>query len=77
MTNVLVPKLESLTPQGAAYLNEENFQQPNFQHVFYGDNYDRLMSIKAKYDPADLFYTLTGVGSERWAEQSDGRLCRK
>lgn len=70
--------LEALTPNGGAYVNEADFQQPDFQKVFYGDNYSRLRAIKAKYDPSDMFYALTAVGSEDWyADQSQGgRLCR-
>ncbi|KAL9027762.1 MAG: hypothetical protein Q9196_003766, partial [Gyalolechia fulgens] len=64
MTNQLLPILEDLTPNGGAYLNEADFQQPDFQQVFYGDNYPRLRAIKAKYDPLDTFYALTAVGSE-------------
>lgn len=71
--------LEALTPGGGAYINEADFQQPDFQTVLYGkDNYARLTAIKKKYDPDDLFYAVTGVGSERWYEDQDkgGRLCR-
>ncbi|CAJ2507919.1 Uu.00g091050.m01.CDS01 [Anthostomella pinea] len=76
MTNDLVPALEAITPGGGAYVNEGDFRQPDFQQVFYGDNYNTLLAIKDKYDPKDLLYGLTAVGSERWASQSDGRLCR-
>ncbi|KAI1395670.1 FAD binding domain protein [Hypoxylon fuscum] len=73
--NVLIPKLADLSPHGGAYLNEADFGQPDWQYVFYGDNYDRLLAIKEKYDPYDLFYGLTAVGSEVWRSQPDGRLC--
>lgn len=76
MTNELVPELEKLTPGGGAYLSEADFQQPNFQQTLFGSNYPRLLAIKDKYDPNDIFYTLTGVGSERWTVEVDGRLCR-
>ncbi|PQE24846.1 FAD linked oxidase N-terminal protein [Rutstroemia sp. NJR-2017a BVV2] len=76
ITNTITPALAALTPNGAAYLNEADFQQPNWQEVFYGANYDRLNSIKAKYDPLDRFYALGAVGSDRWTEKTDGRLCR-
>lgn len=74
--NKLVPKLAELTPGGAAYLNEADFGQPEWQKVFYGANYNRLRSIKRKYDPLDTFYGLTAVGSEDWESRPDGRLCR-
>lgn len=57
-------------------LNEADFRQPDFKSVFYGSHYDKLNAIKAKYDPEDRFYALTAVGSDRWAQQQDGRLCR-
>ena len=76
MTNDLLPQLEKLTPNGGAYLNEADFRQPDFKSVFYGNHYDKLNAIKAKYDPEDRFYALTAVGSDRWAQKQDGRLCR-
>jgi len=76
MTKSFMPKLEALTPNGGAYLNEGDFQQPDWQRAFYGINYPALSAIKRKYDPDDLFYGLTAVGSERWTQHSDGRLCR-
>lgn len=76
MTDSLIPALEAITPRGGTYLNEGDFRQPNFQDVFYGDGYGKLLAIKDKYDPRGLFYGLTAVGSERWVEHLDGRLCR-
>jgi hypothetical protein len=76
MTNVLMPKLAELTPNGSAYLNEADFKQPDFKEVFYGANYAKLESIKKKYDPLNLFYAVTAVGSDFWELQEDGRLCR-
>lgn len=74
--SVLVPKLADLTPRGGAYLNEGDFGQPDFQHVYYGDNYNRLLAIKRRYDPHNLFFGSTAVGSEAWQIERDGRLCR-
>lgn len=76
MTNVLMPQLEQLTPGGGAYLNEADLNQPNFQYTFYGNNYGKLSMIKNKYDPYDMFYGRTSVGSDDWEEQDDGRLCK-
>ncbi|KAK7983488.1 MFS transporter [Apiospora arundinis] len=76
MTKVIMPRVEALTPGGGAYSNEGDFQQPDWQHVFYGKNYEALQRVKDKYDPHGLFYGLTAVGSERWTVQEDGRLCR-
>ncbi|KAI1819121.1 FAD/FMN-containing isoamyl alcohol oxidase MreA [Xylaria intraflava] len=77
ITNVLTPPLAALTPGGGgAYINEADSQQPDFQSVFYGAHYPKLLDIKKKYDPDSLFYVKTGVGSDAWEEQLDGRLCR-
>ena len=72
----VLPKLEALTPNGGCYLNEGTFRQPDWQRVFYGPNYEALNAVKDKYDPNHMFYGLTAVGSEYWAPQPDGRLCR-
>jgi hypothetical protein len=36
------------------------------------------LKIKDKYDPDQIFYAITAVGSERWYEDMEkgGRLCR-
>lgn len=75
VTNNLLPQLENLTPNGGAYLNEGDIHQPNWQYVFYNNAYQRLLSIKQKYDKSDTWYGLTAVGSESWTQQPDGRLC--
>jgi hypothetical protein len=78
MTYELLPMLEALTPGGSAYMNECDFQQLDFQETLYGTNYERLLSIKDKYDPDQIFYAITAVGSERWYQdqRQGGRLCR-
>lgn len=72
---MLLPQLEEITPRGGAYLNEADPHQPQWQKTFYGTNYDKLLQIKKKYDPEDIFYALTAVGSEPWVQKDDGRLC--
>ena len=76
LTNSLIPQLDALAPGSGAYMNEGNFQQPDWQQDFFGSNYDALRAIKNKYDPEDLFYALTTVGSDAWTVEADGRLCR-
>ncbi|KAJ5771956.1 FAD binding domain protein [Penicillium odoratum] len=53
-----------------------DFRQPDFKSAFYGENYHKLRSIKTKYDPNDLFYGLTAVGSDEWTISDSGRMCR-
>jgi hypothetical protein len=76
ITDDIVPRLAALTPGGASYMNEGDFNQPDWKTAFYGPFYDRLDKVKKKYDPEDYFYALTAVGSDRWAQKEDGRLCR-
>ncbi|RYP49501.1 hypothetical protein DL768_004804 [Monosporascus sp. mg162] len=70
---------------GGAYLNEAHPMERNWQTEFYGDKYGRLLRIKRRWDPRDVFYATTGVGSEGWEVRSqevdgvltqNGRLCR-
>lgn len=76
LTTVIDPALEALTPGSGTYMNEANFQDPKWKQNFYGANYDRLRTVKSKYDRDDLFYATTAVGSDAWAVAADGRLCR-
>ncbi|KUJ07710.1 FAD binding domain-containing protein [Mollisia scopiformis] len=77
ITNVYGPSIDALVPGGmSSYLNEGNPFDPDWKRVFYGDNYNRLLDIKERYDPNSIFYGLTCVGSDGWEVQEDGRLCR-
>jgi hypothetical protein len=49
-----------------SYSNEGDVLEPNFRVTFFGSNYPRLESIKAEYDPNDLFIVPVGVRSEFW-----------
>jgi hypothetical protein len=41
-----IQPLRDITPNSGAYLNEADYNEPNWQKTFFGDNYDRLKSIK-------------------------------
>lgn len=77
-------KAAPLSEGGGVYLNEADIQEPNWQTEFYGANYPRLLSLKRKWDPRDVFYAATAVGSESWEvldgeqgiQTQNGRLCR-
>ncbi|KAK4501696.1 hypothetical protein PRZ48_007505 [Zasmidium cellare] len=76
MTDEFVPLLKEISPGSGTYINEADFQDPDFKEDYYGVNYDRLLRIKRKYDPNHTFYALTAVGSDYWGPQPDGRLCK-
>ena len=49
--------------------------ETDWQQTFWGDNYARLLQIKRRVDPEDVFWCTPCVGSERWREVDD-LLCR-
>ncbi|KAF2790845.1 6-hydroxy-D-nicotine oxidase [Melanomma pulvis-pyrius CBS 109.77] len=76
ITDTVMPLIERVTPNAGAYINEADFQQENWQDVFYGSNYPKLLAVKKKYDPKGIFYNKIAVGSEGWVIREDGRMCR-
>lgn len=77
MTNEKVPALKKLAPGMGAYMNEADANDPDYVDDFYGTaNYEELLRIKRLYDPRDLFYCPTCVGSTEWRIADDGALCR-
>ncbi|KAF2712547.1 FAD binding domain-containing protein [Pleomassaria siparia CBS 279.74] len=71
------------SPGAGSYLAEADRLEPNFGQAFFGTNYPRLLELKTKWDPEDVFFVTTGVGSERWKVESvdglpneNGKLCR-
>ncbi|KAL2132918.1 hypothetical protein VTI74DRAFT_3167 [Chaetomium olivicolor] len=70
-----VAALKALAPDMGAYMNEADFEEPNWQHEFWGANYKRLLRIKRAIDPDDVLWCTPCVGNERW-EQVGDRLCR-
>jgi FAD/FMN-containing dehydrogenase len=56
--------LREATPDSGTYANEADWFEPDWQRAFWGDHYPRLLSIKRKYDPTNLFRVHHGVGSE-------------
>ncbi|KAI0409344.1 hypothetical protein F4802DRAFT_546234 [Xylaria palmicola] len=76
--------LRSASPGAGSYMNEGDPGEPDWQQAFFGANYERLLAIKRKWDPAGVFWAPTTVGSEAWAvrvvdgypHSQNGRLCR-
>lgn len=73
-----------LDRMGGSYANEGNVKEPNWQRSFYGKHYEKLLEIKRRRDPSELFYVPAGVGSEHWEVKTgaqgihsqNGPLCR-
>jgi hypothetical protein len=61
-------ELRKLVPAARAYLSESYYDEPNWQHAFWGSNFPRLRAAKARYDPDGLFFVHHGVGGEEWSE---------
>lgn len=76
ITEVYMPQLKAVTPGSGTYMNEADFNEPDWKNVFYGTNWNRLNTIKKKWDPNSFFYNFKGVGSEAWTVANDGRMCR-
>ncbi|KAF9694659.1 hypothetical protein EKO04_007679 [Ascochyta lentis] len=85
LNNDIMAPLREVSPAGGAYSNEADIGEPDWQQAFWGRNYPRLLELKKKYDPTELFYVHHGVGSEGWAvedngivgvQSTDGPLCR-
>lgn len=67
-------ELLSVVPDPGSYVSESNYFERNWQRSFWGTNYARLQTLKAKYDPAGLFFVHHGVGSEEWSADGFTRL---
>ncbi|KXS93760.1 hypothetical protein AC579_6005 [Pseudocercospora musae] len=68
--------LKKLAPKTGGYMNENDRLDPDWRHDFYGSHYEKLLSIKRHYDPADVLFCPTCVGSDRWEVKESGQLCR-
>lgn len=64
-------------PDTGAYMNEADWQDPEYLQDFYGDEVAFLKLTKMVYDPDDVLYCPTCVGSEKWEVTANGALCKK
>lgn len=57
-----------------SYRNLGDPLESDAAQVYWGPNYKRLLEIKRKWDPEDLFFSQLGVGSEGWTED---QMCKR
>lgn len=92
LRNSSVPALKALGPNSGAYINEADPSNTDWKHDYFGSNYDRLLSIKHKYDESGVFWCKPCVGWDEWQiidgnpalkvvnwgiGQGAGKLCRR
>ncbi|KAF2033618.1 FAD-binding domain-containing protein [Setomelanomma holmii] len=77
MTYEQVKLLKGMAPESGAYQNEGDPLDPNWQYDFYGPDYARLNEIKQVNDPDPVLWCISCVGSEEWAPDETGRLCKR
>ncbi len=56
--------LRDATPGAGSYVNETDYFEPDWKRAFWGENYEKLLAIKRKYDPHALFFCHHCVGSD-------------
>jgi hypothetical protein len=76
MTDNLSAVLREQAPDMGNYVNEANVNEPDYQQAFWGDHYAKLLAIKRRVDPSDVFWCPVCVGAERWRAVDDGRICK-
>ena len=56
--------IRSVSPGSGSYVNETDYFEDDWQHSYWGDHYARLVEIKRRYDPDNVFTVHHGVGTE-------------
>ncbi|HEX3080726.1 MAG TPA: BBE domain-containing protein, partial [Puia sp.] len=69
-----INEIKSRVTTTGSYVSETDFFEEKWQDSFWGSNYERLLSIKNKYDPEGLFFVHHGVGSESWSPDGFTKL---
>lgn len=70
---VTEPVWRNWAPDTGAYMNEGNAFTSTWKHDFYGENHDRLLEIKRRYDPSESMFVWSGVGSRDVGLRSEQR----
>ncbi|KAL8983104.1 MAG: hypothetical protein Q9205_002567 [Flavoplaca limonia] len=76
VANHLNDVLRAQAPDMGCYVNEASIFEPNYRRAFWGEHYDRLLSIKRRIDPQGVFWCSVCVGGEDWEEGPDGVICK-
>ncbi|RHZ67136.1 putative isoamyl alcohol oxidase [Aspergillus thermomutatus] len=78
MDSTIEPVWRRWAPDTGSYMNEGSAFSSTWKNDFYGENYDRLLAIKRKYDPNESLFIWSGVGSDTWTyDLRSGLLCRR
>lgn len=88
LRDVETQALRDLAPDTGAFVNEVDPTEPEWEATLYGQNYDRLIETKTKWDRTGVFWCNHCIGSDLWeAVGPDGiengvgqslvKLCRK
>jgi FAD/FMN-containing dehydrogenase len=67
-------ELRKIVPHPGSYVSESNFFNESWPQAFWGNHYQKLRTVKTKYDPDELFFVHHGVGSESWSSDGFTRL---
>ncbi|PWN49215.1 FAD-binding domain-containing protein [Violaceomyces palustris] len=59
------------------YYSESDVQEKDWPTAFFGNNYNRLVSIKQKYDPDNVFIVWKGIGFQGQESQDSFRCYQK
>lgn len=70
-------ELRRVIPNAGSYVSESNYFEVDWQRSFWGANYSRLLSVKRRYDPGELFFVRHGVGTEAWSDDGFSRIRRR
>lgn len=76
LADVHAPAMDAVTPDAGLYLNEvDPMYKGDWKKGGYGNNYERLLEIKHRYDPNHMMYGHFAVGSDEFRFDGEGRLC--
>jgi FAD/FMN-containing dehydrogenase len=64
VTRAMAP-IRKLLPTAGAYVSEAYYFDDNWQQRYWGQNYERLLRAKKRYDPTGMFMGRNTVGSAR------------